>query len=262
METMTTQISSFERNSFENQVIVITGAASGIGKAAAQLIASRGGTVICLDLNPAGLSDCCAAIRSASGLCDSYQLDISDQAAVFKVIADIQSKHKRIDALINCAGYPGPTSEFVENIKWSDFEKVIAVNLYGAIWLTQAVLPIMKSQKYGRIAQVASIAGKEGNPKMAPYNTSKSGLIGFVKGIAKEVATSGITVNALAPAVIKTPINENTSQELLDYMIAKIPAGRLGEADEVAEILAFMASKACSFTTGFTFDISGGRATY
>jgi 2-dehydro-3-deoxy-L-rhamnonate dehydrogenase (NAD+) len=252
METMTTQISSFERNSFENQVIVITGAASGIGKAAAQLIASRGGTVIALDLNKDGLT----------GSEYSYQLDISDQAAVFKVIADIQSKHKRIDALINCAGYPGPTSEFVENIKWPDFEKVIAVNLYGAIWLTQAVLPIMKSQKYGRIAQVASIAGKEGNPKMSPYNTSKSGLIGFVKGIAKEVATSGITVNALAPAVIKTPINENTSQELLDYMIAKIPAGRLGEADEVAEILAFMASKACSFTTGFTFDISGGRATY
>jgi 2-dehydro-3-deoxy-L-rhamnonate dehydrogenase (NAD+) len=252
METMTTQISSFERNSFENQVIVITGAASGIGKAAAQLIASRGGTVIALDLNKDGLT----------GSEFSYQLDISDQAAVFKVIADIQSKHKRIDALINCAGYPGPTSEFVENIKWPDFEKVIAVNLYGAIWLTQAVLPIMKSQKYGRIAQVASIAGKEGNPKMSPYNTSKSGLIGFVKGIAKEVATSGITVNALAPAVIKTPINENTSQELLDYMIAKIPAGRLGEADEVAEILAFMASKACSFTTGFTFDISGGRATY
>jgi len=252
METMTTQISSFERNSFENQVIVITGAASGIGKAAAQLIASRGGTVIALDLNKDGLT----------GSEYSYQLDISDQAAVFTVIADIQSKHKRIDALINCAGYPGPTSEFVENIKWPDFEKVIAVNLYGAIWLTQAVLPIMKSQKYGRIAQVASIAGKEGNPKMSPYNTSKSGLIGFVKGIAKEVATSGITVNALAPAVIKTPINENTSQELLDYMIAKIPAGRLGEADEVAEILAFMASKACSFTTGFTFDISGGRATY
>jgi 2-dehydro-3-deoxy-L-rhamnonate dehydrogenase (NAD+) len=252
METMTTQISSFERNSFENQVVVITGAASGIGKAAAQLIASRGGTVIALDLNKDGLT----------GSEYSYQLDISDQAAVFKVIADIQSKHKRIDALINCAGYPGPTSEFVENIKWPDFEKVIAVNLYGAIWLTQAVLPIMKSQKYGRIAQVASIAGKEGNPKMSPYNTSKSGLIGFVKGIAKEVATSGITVNALAPAVIKTPINENTSQELLDYMIAKIPAGRLGEADEVAEILAFMASKACSFTTGFTFDISGGRATY
>lgn len=259
---MTTQISAFERNTFDNQVIVITGAASGLGKAAAQLIAARGATVICLDLNPAGLSDCCSNIQSISGVCDSYQLDVSDQSAVFKVIADIQSKHKRIDALINCAGYPGPTTEFVEDIKWPDYEKVMAVNLYGAIWLTQAVLPIMKSQKYGRIVQVASIAGKEGNPKMAPYNTSKSGLIGFVKGVAKEVATLGITVNALAPAVIKTPINEDTSEEMLKYMVAKIPAGRLGEVDEVAEIISFMASKACSFTTGFTFDISGGRATY
>ena len=249
---MTTQISAFERNTFDNQVIVITGAASGIGKAAAQLITSRGATVISLDLNKDGLA----------GLTESYQLDISDQSAVFKVIADIQSKHKRIDALINCAGYPGPTTEFVEDIKWADYEKVMAVNLYGAIWLTQAVLPIMKSQKYGRIVQVASIAGKEGNPKMAPYNTSKSALIGFVKGVAKEVATLGITVNALAPAVIKTPLNENTSEEMLKYMVVKIPAGRLGEVDEVAEIISFMASKACSFTTGFTFDISGGRATY
>jgi 3-oxoacyl-[acyl-carrier protein] reductase len=249
---MTTQISAFERNTFDNQVIVITGAASGIGKAAAQLIASRGATVISLDLNKDGLA----------GSTESYQLDVSDQVAVFKVIADIQNKHKRIDALINCAGYPGPTTEFVEDIKWADYEKVMAVNLYGAIWLTQAVLPIMKSQKYGRIVQVASIAGKEGNPKMAPYNTSKSALIGFVKGVAKEVATMGITVNALAPAVIKTPINENTSEEMLKYMVAKIPAGRLGEVDEVAEIISFMASKACSFTTGFTFDISGGRATY
>ncbi len=249
---MTTQISAFERNTFENQVIVITGAASGLGKAAAKLIQSRGATVILLDLNKEELA----------GATESYQLDVSDQAAVFKVIADIQSKHKRIDALINCAGYPGPTTEFVEDIKWPDYEKVMAVNLYGAIWLTQAVLPIMKTQKYGRIVQVASIAGKEGNPKMAPYNTSKSGLIGFVKGVAKEVATMGITVNALAPAVIKTPINENTSEEMLKYMVAKIPAGRLGEVDEVAEIISFMASKACSFTTGFTFDISGGRATY
>ncbi|NBU93653.1 MAG: SDR family oxidoreductase [Actinobacteria bacterium] len=249
---MTTQISAFERNTFDNQVIVITGAASGLGKAAVKLIQSRGATVISLDLNKEGLA----------GTTHSYQLDVSDQVAVFNVIAEIQSKHKRIDALINCAGYPGPTTDFVEDIAWADYEKVMAVNLYGAIWLTQAVLPIMKSQKYGRIVQVASIAGKEGNPKMAPYNTSKSGLIGFVKGIAKEVATMGITINALAPAVIKTPINENTSEEMLKYMVAKIPAGRLGEVDEVAEIISFMASKACSFTTGFTFDISGGRATY
>ena len=179
-----------------------------------------------------------------------------------ELIATVAKQHNQIDALVNCAGYPGPTGKFVEDITWSDYQKVIEVNLYGAIWLTQAVLPIMKKQKYGRIVQVASIAGKEGNPKMAPYNTAKAGLIGFVKGVAKEVAVDGITINALAPAVIATPINVNTAKETLDYMISKIPAGRLGEPSEVAEIIAFMGSKACSFTTGFTFDISGGRATY
>jgi len=178
------------------------------------------------------------------------------------LISEIEKKHNKIDALVNCAGYPGPTGVLVETINWSDFQKVIEVNLYGAIWLTQAVLPGMKKQKYGRIVQVASIAGKEGNPKMSPYNTAKAGLIGFVKGVAKEVATDGITINSLAPAVIATPINVNTAKETLDYMISKIPAGRLGEPSEVAEIIAFMGSKACSFTTGFTFDISGGRATY
>jgi len=179
-----------------------------------------------------------------------------------ELITTLGSKHKRIDTLVNCAGYPGPTGKFTEEIPWDDFQKVIQVNLFGAIWLTQAVLPIMKKQKYGRIVQVASIAGKEGNPKMSPYNTAKAGLIGYVKGVAKEAATDGITINALAPAVIATPINVNTAKETLDYMISKIPAGRLGEPSEVAEIIAFMGSKACSFNTGFTFDISGGRATY
>ena len=120
----------------------------------------------------------------------------------------------------------------------------------------------MKAAKYGRIAHVASIAGKEGNPGMSPYNVSKSGMIGFIKGVAKEIAPDGITINALAPAVISTPMNADTSDETLKYMISRIPMGRVGQADEVAEILAFMGSRACSFTTGFTFDSSGGRATY
>ena len=120
----------------------------------------------------------------------------------------------------------------------------------------------MKSNKYGRIVHIASIAGKEGNPGMSPYNTSKAGLIGYVKGVAKEIATSGITINAIAPAVIRTPINETVSDEIQKYMVSRIPVGRLGEPNEVAELIAFAASKACSFTTGFTFDISGGRATY
>jgi 3-oxoacyl-[acyl-carrier protein] reductase len=147
-------------------------------------------------------------------------------------------------------------------VKWTDFEKVLQVNLYGAIWLTQAVIPSMKEKKYGRIVHLASIAGKEGNPGLSPYNTSKAGMIGFVKGVAKEVAPHGIVINSLAPAVISTPMNSNTSEETLKYMISRIPMGRVGQPEEVAESVAFMASKACSFTTGFTFDASGGRATY
>jgi len=253
---------AFEQISYSRQVVVVTGAASGIGRAAAELIATRGAKVICVDLNQSGADETVASILKVGGKAESAVLDISDQKKISDLVSSINNKDKRIDALINCAGYPGPTGKFVEDINWDDFQKVIAVNLFGAIWLTQAVLPIMKRQKYGRIVQVASIAGKEGNPKMAPYNTAKSGLIGFVKGVAKEIATDGITINALAPAVIATPINVNTAKETLDYMISKIPAGRLGEPSEVAEIIAFMGSKACSFTTGFTFDISGGRATY
>jgi len=254
--------SGFEQISYTDQVVIVTGAASGIGRSAAQLIASRGASVVCIDLNQAGLDQTVSEIKNASGVAESVLLDISNQGDVIELITTLGGKHRRIDTLINCAGYPGPTGKFTEEIPWDDFQKVIQVNLFGAIWLTQAVLPIMKKQKYGRIVQVASIAGKEGNPKMSPYNTAKAGLIGFVKGVAKEVATDGITINALAPAVIATPINVNTAKETLDYMISKIPAARLGEPSEVAEIIAFMGSKACSFTTGFTFDISGGRATY
>jgi len=254
--------SGFEQISYTDQVVIVTGAASGIGRSAAQLIASRGASVVCIDLNQAGLDQTVSEIKNASGVAESVLLDISNQGDVIELITTLGGKHRRIDTLINCAGYPGPTGKFTEEIPWDDFQKVIQVNLFGAIWLTQAVLPIMKKQKYGRMVQVASIAGKEGNPKMSPYNTAKAGLIGFVKGVAKEVATDGITINALAPAVIATPINVNTAKETLDYMISKIPAARLGEPSEVAEIIAFMGSKACSFTTGFTFDISGGRATY
>lgn len=254
--------SGFEQISYVNQVVIVTGSASGIGRSSAELIASRGATVICVDLNQAGLDETVNLITKSGHQAQSAVLDISNQNGINDLIKSVVNKHQRIDALINCAGYPGPTGKFVEDISWNDYQKVIDVNLFGAIWLTQAVLPVMKKQKYGRIVQVASIAGKEGNPKMAPYNTAKAGLIGFVKGVAKEVATDGITINSLAPAVIATPINVNTAKETLDYMISKIPAGRLGEPSEVAEIIAFMGSKACSFTTGFTFDISGGRATY
>jgi len=254
--------SGFEQISYADQVVIVTGAASGIGRSAAQLIAARGASVICVDLNQAGLDQTVSEIKTAGGVAESATLDISNQSGVMDLVSTLGSKHKRIDALINCAGYPGPTGVLVETINWSDFQKVIEVNLYGAIWLTQAVIPSMKAKKYGRIVHLASIAGKEGNPGLSPYNTSKAGMIGFVKGVAKEVAPHGVVINALAPAVISTPMNSNTSEETLKYMISRIPMGRVGQPEEVAEIVAFMASKACSFTTGFTFDASGGRATY
>lgn len=245
---------------FDGQVVLLVGAASGIGRAAAQLIASRGATIVIADLDNAGLT----SLQSELELGDNQikTVDLSNQSSIQELVTSVVADHGQIDALVNTAGIVGPTNTKIEDVNWAAFETTVAINLFGTIWLTQAVIPHMKSKKYGRIAHVASIAGKEGNPGMHAYNTSKAGMIGFIKGVGKEVAADGITINALAPAVIRTPFNAGTSEETLKYMLARIPMGRVGEAEEAAEMLAFMVSRACSFTTGFTFDASGGRATY
>jgi 3-oxoacyl-[acyl-carrier protein] reductase len=245
---------------FSGQVVLLVGAASGIGRSAADLILSRGATVVIADLDQAGLS----SLQSDLGINANQvmSVDMSDQKSIQALVANVISEHGQIDAVVNTAGIVGPTNTKLEDVDWAIFEKTVTINLFGTIWLTQAVIPHMKSRKYGRIAHVASIAGKEGNPGMHPYNTSKSGMLGFIKGIGKEVATEGITINAFAPAVIRTPMNAGTSDETLKYMLGRIPMGRVGEPEEAAEMLAFMVSRACSFTTGFTFDASGGRATY
>jgi len=245
---------------FSGQVVLLVGAASGIGRSAAELILSRGATVVIADLDQAGLS----SLQSDLGINANQvkRVDMSDQKSIQALVANVIAEHGQIDAVVNTAGIVGPTNTKLEDVDWAIFEKTVTINLFGTIWLTQAVIPHMKSRKYGRIAHVASIAGKEGNPGMHPYNTSKSGMLGFIKGIGKEVATEGITINAFAPAVIRTPMNAGTSDETLKYMLGRIPMGRVGEPEEAAEMLAFMVSRACSFTTGFTFDASGGRATY
>jgi NAD(P)-dependent dehydrogenase (short-subunit alcohol dehydrogenase family) len=247
-------------SSFSGQVVLVVGAASGIGRAASRLIDSRGGTVVIADLDKVGL----ASLQKELGLDDNQvkNVNLSDQSSIQTLIKSVISDHVQIDALINTAGVVGPTNTKVEDIEWGAFERTITINLFGTVWLTQAILPHMKAKKYGRIAHVTSIAGKEGNPGMHAYNASKAGMIGFIKGVGKEVAAEGITINALAPAVIRTPMNADTSEETLKYMLGRIPMGRVGEPEEAAEMLAFMASRACSFTTGFTFDTSGGRATY
>jgi len=245
---------------FSGQVVLLVGAASGIGRSAAELILSRSATVVIADLDQAGLS----SLQSDLGINANQvkRVDMSDQKSIQALVANVIAEHGQIDAVVNTAGIVGPTNTKLEDVDWAIFEKTVTINLFGTIWLTQAVIPHMKSRKYGRIAHVASIAGKEGNPGMHPYNTSKSGMLGFIKGIGKEVATEGITINAFAPAVIRTPMNAGTSDETLKYMLGRIPMGRVGEPEEAAEMLAFMVSRACSFTTGFTFDASGGRATY
>jgi 3-oxoacyl-[acyl-carrier protein] reductase len=247
-------------NRFSGQVILVVGAASGIGRATAQLIDSRGGTVVIADLDKSGL----ASLQKELGLNDNQvkNFNLGDQSSIQELIESVISDHVQIDALVNTAGVVGPTNTKVEDVEWAAFERTITINLFGTVWLTQAILPHMKDRKYGRIAHVTSIAGKEGNPGMHAYNTSKAGMIGFIKGVGKEVAAEGITINALAPAVIRTPMNADTSEDTLKYMLGRIPMGRVGEPEEAAEMLAFMASRACSFTTGFTFDTSGGRATY
>ena len=251
---------SSDQTNFSGQVVLVVGAASGIGRSAAHLIASRGGTVVIADLDKTGLT----SLQKELNLGDDRvkSVDLCDQSSVQALIASVVSEHSQIDALINTAGIVGPTSTKIEEFNWAAFERTVTINLFGTVWLTQAVLPHMKAKKYGRIAHVASIAGKEGNPGMHAYNASKSGMIGFIKGVAKEIAPEGITINALAPAVIRTPMNSGVTPETLAYMLGRIPMGRVGEPEEAAEMLAFMVSKACSFTTGFTFDTSGGRATY
>ena len=203
--------------SFDGQVVVITGAARGIGAATARLVAARGGKVFALDIARDGLD----ALQSELGLADNQikTMDLGSQESVQGAISEIFALTGRIDALINTAGVVGPTNVKVEDVKWADFESTVRINLFGTVWLTQAVIPFMKKAKYGRIAHVASIAGKEGNPGMTPYNVSKSGMIGFIKGVSKEIAPDGITINALAPAVIRTPMNADTSDETLKYMI-------------------------------------------
>jgi 3-oxoacyl-[acyl-carrier protein] reductase len=164
--------------------------------------------------------------------------------------------------MVNCAGIVGPTSTKITDYSTEDFDRLYQVNQRGTFLMTKYAVKAMEPFGYGRILLIASMAGKEGNPGMIGYSASKAAVIGIVKSIGKEYATSGITINGLAPAVIKTAMNADTDPRQLEYMVAKIPMGRLGEIDEVAKISAWIVSEECTFTTGFLFDISGGRATY
>ena len=239
--------------------VAVVGAASGIGAAAARFIAREGARVACLDRDGEGAAGVAAAL---GGGAIARPCDVTDPDSVERAVAETARAFGQIHGLVNCAGITGRTNVKGHEVELADFDRVYAVNLRGAFILSQAILRHMLPHGYGRLLHVASIAGKEGNAGMTAYSATKAGLIGLVKSLGKDYPESGITINALAPAVIRTPMVEALPEATVKYMTDKIPMRRCGELDEAAALIAWILSPACSFTTGFTFDLSGGRATY
>lgn len=247
---------------FEGQTAVVVGAADGIGKAAATLLAQRGVRVACLDRNLAGAEEVARSLTSDTAAALAVGTDVVDAASVEHAIGRVREELGPVAALVNCAGTTGVTGRKSEDVDIEDFDLVYRVNLRGAFLLSKAVLPGMVAEGYGRVLHVASIAGKEGNAGMVAYSATKAGLIGMVKAQGKEYAETGVTVNALAPAVIRTAMVEAMPPAQVEYMTERIPMRRTGRLQEAAETICWAVSPACSFTTGFTFDLSGGRAVY
>jgi 3-oxoacyl-[acyl-carrier protein] reductase len=247
---------------FKNQVAVVSGGAEGLGKGIADRLASEDSTVALFDINQQVLDKTLTEFKAKGYNVSGHLVDVASEDAVRKAMEEVEATYGQIDIMINCAGIVGPTSTNITDYPTEAFDRIYNINLRGSFLMTKYALMAMKKKNYGRILLIASMAGKEGNPFMAGYTAMKAGVIGLVKGIGKEYAETGITVNGLAPAVIKTAMNDQTAPEQLAYMIGKIPMKRLGTIEEVASITAWIVSKEASFNTGFLFDLSGGRATY
>jgi NAD(P)-dependent dehydrogenase (short-subunit alcohol dehydrogenase family) len=242
---------------FEGRSAIVTGGASGLGKAVAKRIVAEGGNVVLWDVN----ADALAAAKADTGATDVFALDVSDQAQVEAAANAANAALGKIDILVNSAGITGATAP-VHEFPLDSWKRVIDINLNGLFYCCRAVVPFMLANGYGRIANLASVAGKEGNPNASAYSASKAGVIGLTKSLGKELAEKGVIANALTPATFESPILAQLPQSQVDYMRSKIPMGRLGEVDESAAMVCFMVSEECSFTTASTFDTSGGRTTF
>lgn len=247
---------------FNNKIAIVTGGADGIGKGVACRLGKEGAKVALFDINDNLLQKTIEEFNELGIAAKGYVVDVSCETQVSDAISLVEKECHKIDILVNAAGIVGLTNTKITDFPTADFDKIYEINLRGTFLITKFVLQVMKKTGYGRLLLIASIAGKEGNPGMIGYSATKAGVIGLVKGVAKEFADANITVNGLAPAVIKTTMNENTSKEQLAYMTAKIPMQRLGTVDEVAAMSCYIVSDENSFSTGFIYDISGGRATY
>ena len=242
--------------------VTVVGAASGIGRQTAKFIAAQGVSVACVDRNLDGAKETAAAVTAAKGKAIAVAADVADDASIPRALDEAERAFGRIHGLVNCAGITGKTGMPTHEVDIEDFDRVYRINLYAAFLLTRAAVKAMLPAGKGRILHVASIAGKEGNAGMLAYSATKAGLIGMVKSAGKDYAETGITINALAPAVIRTDMVAAMPDHQVKYMTDKIPMKRTGELDEAAAMIDFIVSPECSFTTGFTFDLSGGRATY
>ena len=242
---------------FTGRTAVVTGGASGLGKASAARIVAEGGKVVLWDLNPETLK----AAAEEVGATAVVALDVSDPAAVEAAAKTSHEALGRIDILVASAGITGATVP-VHEFPLDSWTRVVDINLNGVFYCCRAITPYMLAEGYGRIVNVASVAGKEGNPNASAYSASKAGVIGFTKSLGKELAGKGVIANSLTPATFESPILEQLPQSQVDYMRSKIPMGRLGEVEESVAMVCFMASEECSFTTASTFDTSGGRTTY
>jgi len=245
----------------KEKVAIVTGAARGIGLAAARRLAVEGAAVLMADYDVEEARRAAADLSAIGLRVHVHQTDVSKRNDVVAMTDAARREFGEVDILVNNAGIAGRAAP-LEEITDQDWDQMMDVDLKSVYLCSQAVIPAMKERRSGRIINVASIAGKEGNPNMIPYSTAKAGVIGLTKALAKEVAPFGIYVNAIAPAVIDTPILQQLTPEQVQYMVQRIPLGRVGKPEEVAALICWLASDEATFTTGQCLDISGGRATY